>query len=264
MRAPVTPPLDLLDDEGGWFRFRTFADYVEELKRKPGGDQLRAARRPHHAARADHGRPRPARHARRRSAQMRAMVDEALAAGAIGVSTGLYYEPAQRRADRGGDRGLPAAHRSATASTARTCATRATTSSIRSRRRFRIGRELGVPVVISHHKVVGHAEPRPLGRDAGVHREGDALAADRPRLLSVQRLVDHPLVRAARRSRSKVLVTWSKPHPEFAGHGPRPTSPRRWAVTSDEAVEQLLPGRRDLLLAWTRRTCSASSPSSTP
>src|SRR5213075_2903838 len=24
MRAPVTPPLDIVDDEGGWFRFRTF------------------------------------------------------------------------------------------------------------------------------------------------------------------------------------------------------------------------------------------------
>ena len=33
MRAPVPPPLDLLDDEGGWFRFPTFASYVEELRR---------------------------------------------------------------------------------------------------------------------------------------------------------------------------------------------------------------------------------------
>src|SRR3954463_7685521 len=35
MRAPVTPPLDLLDDEGGWFRFRTFAEYVEQLNATP-------------------------------------------------------------------------------------------------------------------------------------------------------------------------------------------------------------------------------------
>src|SRR5882724_7080426 len=32
---PVTPPLNLLDDEGGWFRFGTFAAYVNELNRKP-------------------------------------------------------------------------------------------------------------------------------------------------------------------------------------------------------------------------------------
>src|SRR5438270_14019204 len=35
MRAPVTPPLDLLDDAGGWFRFATFRDYVEELAAHP-------------------------------------------------------------------------------------------------------------------------------------------------------------------------------------------------------------------------------------
>src|SRR5688572_363288 len=35
MRAPVAVPLDLLDDEGAWFRFRTFQDYVEDLKKNP-------------------------------------------------------------------------------------------------------------------------------------------------------------------------------------------------------------------------------------
>src|SRR5439155_22536840 len=35
MRAPVTPPLDILDDEGTWFRFRRFGDYVDELRARP-------------------------------------------------------------------------------------------------------------------------------------------------------------------------------------------------------------------------------------
>src|SRR3954465_13966624 len=35
MSKPVTPPLDLLDDDGTWFRFKTFADYVAELHAKP-------------------------------------------------------------------------------------------------------------------------------------------------------------------------------------------------------------------------------------
>src|SRR3954467_14291270 len=35
MTRPVTPPLDLLDEEGGWFRFKTFADYIAELEAKP-------------------------------------------------------------------------------------------------------------------------------------------------------------------------------------------------------------------------------------
>src|SRR5688572_33113854 len=35
MKAPVAVPLDLLDDAGTWFSFRTFADYVNALKAKP-------------------------------------------------------------------------------------------------------------------------------------------------------------------------------------------------------------------------------------
>src|SRR2546423_13826289 len=32
MRAPVTPPLDILDDEGTWFRFRPLCGYVDGLR----------------------------------------------------------------------------------------------------------------------------------------------------------------------------------------------------------------------------------------
>src|SRR3989440_5465533 len=32
---PVTPPLDLIDDEGSWFRFPTFKQYMQELRNKP-------------------------------------------------------------------------------------------------------------------------------------------------------------------------------------------------------------------------------------
>src|SRR5438094_973377 len=62
MRLPVTPPLDLLDDAGGWFRFATFRDYVEELAAHPpatncallGGDA--AAHRGAHEKPADRAR----------------------------------------------------------------------------------------------------------------------------------------------------------------------------------------------------------------
>src|SRR5437763_14344651 len=93
MSRPVTPPLDLLDDEGGWFRFKTFADYVAELHAKPaatncallvGHTMLRLQTMDnvqYAASKIEIGR-------------MRELADEALAAGAVGVSTGLYYEPA--------------------------------------------------------------------------------------------------------------------------------------------------------------------------
>src|SRR2546428_6470295 len=35
MHQPVTPPIDLMDDQGTWFRFRTFKEYVEELNAHP-------------------------------------------------------------------------------------------------------------------------------------------------------------------------------------------------------------------------------------
>src|SRR5437870_12887678 len=35
MRAPVPPPLDIIDDEGTWFRFRTFRDYGERPRPHP-------------------------------------------------------------------------------------------------------------------------------------------------------------------------------------------------------------------------------------
>src|SRR3954466_4122579 len=35
MRPPVTPPIDLMDDEGKWFRFPTFKSYVEQLAKTP-------------------------------------------------------------------------------------------------------------------------------------------------------------------------------------------------------------------------------------
>src|SRR5260221_1766885 len=35
MPKPVTPPIDLMDVEGTWFRFKTFADYVRALEEAP-------------------------------------------------------------------------------------------------------------------------------------------------------------------------------------------------------------------------------------
>ncbi|MDP3337806.1 MAG: amidohydrolase family protein, partial [Rhodoferax sp.] len=90
---PVTPPLNLLDGEGEWFRFPSFAAYLEALRSAPaatncamlvGHTTLRVATmddltQPATAAEID---------------AMRKLVDAAMRAGAIGVSTGLFYEPA--------------------------------------------------------------------------------------------------------------------------------------------------------------------------
>src|SRR5262245_43718132 len=91
--AASIPPLDLLDSEGTWFRFPRFDDYRDALRDQPaaanaacliGHTTLRVAAmdRLDRAATAEE------------IAAMRKMAHEALAAGAIGVSTGTAYTPA--------------------------------------------------------------------------------------------------------------------------------------------------------------------------
>src|SRR5918911_5714559 len=89
MPAPVTPPLDLLDDSGHWFRFKKFADYVAELEARPAATNC-ALLVGHTMLRVQtmDNLERPASKAE--IARMRELADEALAAGAAGVSTGLY------------------------------------------------------------------------------------------------------------------------------------------------------------------------------
>ena len=88
-----TPPLDLLDGSGDWFKFPTFRAYREELEAHPaainatclvGHTTFRVAT----MDRLDRAAT-PAE-----IAKMRAMAHESLASGAIGVSTGTAYPPA--------------------------------------------------------------------------------------------------------------------------------------------------------------------------
>src|SRR3954471_2084288 len=153
MQAPVTPPIDLLDGDGKWFRFGTFHAYVRALAAQPpatncallvGHSMLRVQ------TMDDLGRPANADEI----ALMRAMADEALAAGAIGVSTGLYYEPARAApTEEVIEVCRPLTARSGIYCTHMRDEGERVVDSLKET--FRIGRELGVPVVISHHKVAG-------------------------------------------------------------------------------------------------------------
>jgi len=236
-RRPVTPPLDLLDDDGGWFRFPTFAEYVGALRDAPaatnaallvGHSTLRVAtlvdlERPAHPAEIE---------------RMRGLVREALAAGAIGVSTGLYYEPAAAApteevievcrplAEFGG---LYCTHM-------RDEAEKVLDSLEES---FRIGREVGVAVVISHHKVAGLP-------NHGRSRETLPLIAARMRSQAIgldcyPYCASSTILSAARAAvASKTLVTWSKPHPEYSGMDVAEVA-AKMGVPPAEAIERLRP-----------------------
>jgi N-acyl-D-amino-acid deacylase len=237
MRAPVLPPIDLLDDAGGWFRFPTFHSYVEALTARPAATNC-ALLVGHTMLRAqtmqDVQRPASAHEI----GKMREMTSEALAAGAIGVSTGLYYEPARAATTEevievcrplGERHGIYCTHM-------RDEGDRVVESLEES---FRIGRELGVPVVISHHKVVGtpnhgrSAETLPIIEKA---MRSQKISLDCYPYCASSTILSYSRTLVA----ATTLVTWSKPHPEFAGFKLSEVS-ARMGLGIEQTVAKLLP-----------------------
>ena len=207
------PPLDLIGDTS-WYRFGSFSEYVKTLEEKPAATNA-ALLVGHTTLRVATMKQLDVPATPREIDSMKNLVQEALDAGAIGVSTGLYYEPA---------RAAPTEEvievcRPLTAKKALYCTHMRdegdhVTDSLEET--FRIGRELNVPVVVSHHKVVGLA-------NHGRSRETLPLIAARMQSQGIG-LDCYPYcasstILSADRAAigTKTLVTWSKPHPEFAG-----------------------------------------------
>jgi N-acyl-D-amino-acid deacylase len=235
-RAPV-PPLDLLDASGGWFRFARFADYVQTLENAPAATNA-ALLIGHTALRARFmaDLQRPA--SEDETAAMRAAVDEALASGAIGVSTGLYYEPAAAATTEE----VIEVCRPLTAHRGVYCThmrdeSEGVLDSIDET--LRIGRALGVPVVISHHKVAGRAN---FGRSRQTLPRIDAAMREQPVCLDCypyaasSTILTHGRTLIARRT----LVTWSVPHPEHAGRDLTDIA-QAMGLPVEETVQRLLP-----------------------
>ena len=237
MPKPVTPPLDLMDAEGTWFRFKSFKAYVQALKDAPpatncallvGHSMLRVQTMKDLERPASQGEV----------SRMRDLVEEALAAGAIGGSTGLYYEPAIASSTEevievfrplGKRNGLYCTHM-------RDEADKVMDSLEET---FRIGRELGVPVVISHHKVAGKpnhgrsAETLPLIAKA---MQSQRIGLDCYPYCASSTILTYGRSLGA----SKTLVTWSVPHPEFQGMDLQEIA-KKINLTVEKTVAALLP-----------------------
>jgi N-acyl-D-amino-acid deacylase len=237
MPKPVTPPIDLMDAEGTWFRFKSFKEYVQALKDAPPATNC-ALLVGHSMLRVQTMREldRPATDGE--VSRMRELVEEALAAGAIGGSTGLYYEPAIAASTEevievfrplGKRNGLYCTHM-------RDEGDKVMESLEES---FRIGRELGVPVVISHHKVAGKpnhgrsAETLPLIEKA---MQEQRIGLDCYPYCASSTILSYSRTLGA----SKTLVTWSVPHPEFQGMDLQEIS-TRMNLPVEKTVEKLLP-----------------------
>ena len=214
MKAPVAVPLDLLDDAGTWFSFKTFGQYVKALRAKPAATNC-ALLVGHSMLRVQtmEGVDRPA--SKPEIEKMRAMVDEAMAAGAIGVSTGLYYEPARAApCEEVIEICRPLSQRNGIYCTHMRDEGEHVLDSLAES--FRVGRELGVPVVISHHKVAGKANHgRSVETLPFIEK---AMRSQKIGLDCYPYHASSTILSASRvANATKVLVTWSKPHPEVAG-----------------------------------------------
>ena len=246
--APLTgreppPPLNLLGGED-WYRFPTFAAYREELEGSPPALNV-AMQVGHSALRAkvmDGRLDRPA--AEGEIERMVELADEGMRAGCIGFSTGLAYPPAR------------AAPTEEVIAIARRVAARGGMHSTHMRdeeggvldsvrETMRIGREAGLPVVISHHKCAGR-------ENWGGTRETLALIAEAQASQTID-LDVYPYVAGSTvllaeivaRS-EKVIVSWSEPFPEVAGRLLDDVA-REWGVRGRGGGGPSPARRRDLL-----------------
>ncbi|MFQ5985087.1 MAG: amidohydrolase family protein, partial [Alphaproteobacteria bacterium] len=230
------PPLDLLGNEE-WYRFGSFAAYVDALETAPpavnagllvGHSTLRL-----HAM-DDVGRPATSAEI----AAMCAAVRDAMASGALGFSTGLTYPPnaaattgevvalAEMAAAAGG---VYATHMRDEADRVEDALEEA----------FEIGRRAGLPVVISHHKV---ARPRNFGRSRATLRRIERARNRQPVGLDVYPYTAGSSVLLPEEVGEgvRIMVTWSEPHPDLAGRDLEEIA-RMWGLSRREAAWRLTP-----------------------
>jgi N-acyl-D-amino-acid deacylase len=230
----LVPPLNLLGRGNAYGSFAAYREAIDatapavNVAAMVGHSTLRVLRmgdvnRPATAAEID---------------AMRGDVEQALGEGALGVSTGTFYPPAAAAPEEEiiavcepmsrlggiyathmrdeGDRVMDAIDES-----------------------LRIGAALNVPVVISHHKLVGkHNHGRSVQTLA---RIGDAARMQSVCLDCYPYDASSTILRPERvEICDRTMITWSEPHPEAAGRYLEDLA-REWGCGAREAAERLLP-----------------------
>ncbi len=241
--APLRDDMDLpmplsLIDSPPKDRFTTFAAYLDALRATPSSVNV-AAMVGHSTLRAvtmaDLDRPATADEI----AAMRAHVEEAMAAGAIGMSTGTFYPPAVKATTEEIIAvGQPlTAHKALYVTHMRDESDRVMESLEET---FRIGRELGIGVVVSHHKVqntqnFGMSKTTlPFIQETMKH-QCVSLDCYPYTAGSTMIRVDRGMLEA------RVLIASSVPHPEMAGRDLKDIA-AEWGVDGTEAARRLQPG----------------------
>ena len=211
--GPLPPPLDLLGDETG-YRFDSFAHYLDALDARPAAVNV-VALVGHTTLRvgAMGALDRPAHDSEINA--MREAVGEALAAGAAGMSTGLFYDPAHAAST---DEVIALAEVLAPAGAIYATHMRDESDRIVEAldETLHIGRAAGVRVLVSHHKVQGANNfgltKETLARIDAARATQD-VAVDVYPYVAASTVLNATSVARAR----EVVITWSKPRPDAAG-----------------------------------------------
>jgi N-acyl-D-amino-acid deacylase len=230
------PPLDIIGREPKQF-FATFDGYLSALDRDPPA--LNAACQVGHSTlrvgamdRLD----RPATPAE--IGAMRRALETSLESGAIGMSTGLYYPPAK---DAPTDEVIALAEPLRAYGGIHTTHMRDEASHLVEsvNETIAIGKAAGIPVVISHHKASGtpnHGLVRDTLKLIEEARRTQKLGLDVYPYVAASTMLDPRRIPLA----SKIIVTWSKSHPEFAGETLDAIA-KKLGCDQEQAAKQLLP-----------------------
>lgn len=240
--APLTitryppPPLDIIGREPQQF-FASFDGYLSALDRDPPA--LNAACQVGHTTlrvgamdRLDRAATAP------EIDSMRRQLEASLESGAIGMSTGLYYPPAKAAPT---DEVIALAKPMRAYGGIHTTHMRDEAAQLVDsvNETIAIGKASDVPVVISHHKASGtanHGLVRQSLKLIDEARKSQALGLDVYPYVAASTMLDPRRIALA----SKIIVTWSKSRPEFAGRTLDAIA-QELGCDQEEAANQLLP-----------------------
>ena len=230
------PPLDLIGEDASAY-FADFSAYLNALDQAPPA--LNALCQVGHASlRVEimDSLDRPATASEIK--HMRGRLEQALEDGAIGLSTGLFYPPAQAAPTTEIIELARALHGAgAIHTTHMRYETDHITDSLNET--FTIGRSADVPVVISHHKCAGqqnHGRSRETLPIIDAARNQQRVGLDAYPYVAGSTVLNPQRMMGA----SKVLITWSRPHPEMKGRDLAEIA-AEWGLSIEQAANQLQP-----------------------
>lgn len=229
-------PLDLLGNAS--FQFAHFEDYLRALDETALSVNV-APLIGHTTLRVKHMDRLDEKASPLQVKAMRAEVSGALRAGAFGLSTGVYYPPAQAATTAelmGVAEGL-IGHPAVLACHLRDEGDRIDDAL---REAFQVARHCGATLVLSHHKVVGAHNH---GRTVETLRTIEAAAVQQPVCLDCYPYdASSTTLNPQKAAQTKeVLLTWSQPYPELSGRSIRSIADE-WGVNIEQAASRLMPG----------------------